>query len=126
MAPNERNQEIIERYIEGATALSLSRAYGLSEPRIRQIVVGAKKEKRVRQSTAISEVHRRLGRVVYDYRFDNNLARGFVAEKLGWSQSKLYSVENGRVDPTLMDLQDLATFMKRNIGELLNDVISRH
>jgi len=38
----------------------------------------------------------------------------------------LYNVEEGLVDPTLLDLQDIATFMKTGIGELLNNVISRH
>lgn len=126
MSNVDRDQEIVERYTEGATALSLSRAFGLSEPRIRQIVVGVKKEKRSRQSTAISEVHKRFGRKIYDFRFDNQLTRKFVAAKLGWSVSKLYSVEEGRVDPTLMDMQDLATFMKRNLGDLINDALSRH
>lgn len=126
MTHSERDQEIIERYTEGATALVLSRAFGLSEPRIRQIVAGVKKEKRSRQSCAISEAHRRLGRKVYDFRFDNQLTRASVAAKLGWSTSKLRSVEDGLVDPTLMDLQDLAAFMKRNLGELINDVFSRH
>ena len=45
MTHSERDQEIIERYTEGATALVLSRAFGLSEPRIRQIVAGVKKQK---------------------------------------------------------------------------------
>lgn len=126
MTHSERDQEIIERYTEGATALVLSRAFGLSEPRIRQIVAGVKKQKRSRQNSAISDAHRRLGRKVYDYRFDNQLTRSSVAAKLGWSTSKLRSVEDGLVDPTLMDLQDLATFMKRNLGELINDVFGRH
>lgn len=126
MNNSERDQEIIERYTEGTTALALSRAYGLSEPRIRQIVAGVKKERRTREQRPISDAHRRLGRKVYDYRFDNQLSRRFVAEKLGWSVSKLFSMEGGLVDPTLMDLQDLATFMKRNLGELINDVFSRH
>lgn len=126
MTNAERDQEIIERYIDGATALVLSRSYGLSEPRIRQIVAGVKKEKRSRQQEPLSEAHRRLGRRVYDFRFDNQLTRRFVATKLGWSIAKLVNMEQGLVDPTLLDLQDLASIMKRNLGELINDVFNRH
>lgn len=126
MSHAERDQEIIERYSQGTTALALSRTYGLSEARIRQIVAGVKKTKRSRQAQALSDTHRRLGRKVYDFRFDNQLARTYVAQKLGWSVMKLRNVEDGLIDATLLDLQDLASFMKRNLGDLLNDVINRH
>ena len=126
MSHAERDQEIIEKYREGMTALALSRAFGLSEARIRQIVAGVKKTKRTRQSKALSETHRRLGRKVYDFRFDNQLARGHVAARLGWSTIKLRYVEEGLIDPTLLDLQDLASLMKKNLGDLLNDVFGRH
>lgn len=126
MTNNERDQEIIERYASGSTATDLSRAYALSIPRIRQIVAGVKKERQGREARPISDAHKRLGRKVYDYRFDNQLTRRYVASKLGWSVSKLYNLEEGLVDPTLLDLQDIATFMKTNIGEMLNNVISRH
>lgn len=122
----ERDQEIRERYVDGSTANELSRSYGLSEPRIRQIVAGVKKGRQGRENKPVSDVHKRLGRKVYDFRFDNQLSRRHVASKLGWSVSKLYNVEEGLVDPTLLDLQDLATFMKTNIGEMLNNVTSRH
>ena len=126
MTTTERDQEIRERYTDGATANELSRSYGLSEPRIRQIVAGVKKGPQGRGQRPVSESHRRLGRKVYDFRFDNQLTRRYVADKLGWSVSKLYNVEEGLVDPTLLDLQDIATLMKTNIGDLLNNVISRH
>lgn len=126
MSTIERDQEIRERYVDGATANELSRSYGLSEPRIRQIVAGVKKGRQGRENRPVSDVHKRLGRRVYDFRFDNQLTRRYMAVKLGWSVSKLYNVEEGLVDPTLLDLQDIATFMKTSIGELLNNVISRH
>jgi len=121
-----RNQNIIECYLAGQTATELARAFGLSEPRIRQIVAGLKKGKQGRENRPVSDAHKRLGRKVYDHRFDRELSRRHVAEKLGWSLSKLANVEEGMVDPTLLDIQDLAAFMNINIGELLNNVFSRH
>lgn len=123
---NDRDQEIRERYQQGLTANELSRSFGLSEPRIRQIVAGVKKGPQARGQKAVSDAHKRLGRKVYDYRFDNQISRRQMATKLGWSLSKLYHLEEGLVDPTLLDLQDIATYMKVNIGELINNVISRH
>jgi ribosome-binding protein aMBF1 (putative translation factor) len=121
-----RNQNIVDCYMAGQTAAELARAFGLSEPRIRQIVAGLKKGKQGREHRPVSDAHKRLGRKVYDYRFDRELSRRFVADKLGWSLSKLANLEEGVVDPTLLDIQDLATFMNINIGELLNNVFSRH
>jgi hypothetical protein len=126
MSTLQRDQEIIERYQGGSTATELSRSYGLSEPRIRQIVAGIKKVRQGREQRPVSDAHKRLGRRVYDFRFDNQLSRRFMATKLGWSVSKLYNLEEGLVDPTLLDLQDIATFMKCNLGDLINNVFSRH
>ncbi len=122
----ERDQEIKERYQKGATATDLARSYGLSEPRIRQIVAGINKGRQTKTNRPISDAHKRLGRKVYDFRFDNQLTRRYMASKLGWSIAKLHNVEEGIVDPTLLDLQDLATFMKLNLGELINNAFSRH
>lgn len=122
---NDRDSRIIEAYIGGCTASELSRLFGLSEPRIRQIVSGIKKERRPATYRPISDVHKRLGLKVYDYRFDRNIKADLVAKKLGWSLSKLRQLEKGLVDPTLLDLQDITTFMNINIGDLLNNVINR-
>lgn len=122
---SERNSDIIHDYTSGRTALELSRTYGLSEPRIRQIVSGVKKTKRLGDKRPISDAHRRLGMAVYDFRFDNQMTRRSVAARLGWSVAKLFNMEQGFIDPTLLDLQDLASFMKRNLGELLDNVLNR-
>ena len=129
MTNSDRDQEIRERYAEGGvTAASLSRAYALSIPRIRQIVAGMKKPKGGKfgqTQQPISKLHQRLGRKVYDYRFDSQLTKKFVADKLGWSVSKLTLVERGQVDLTLLDIQDLTTLMKQTPGEFIDDVSRR-
>ena len=127
MNNEDRDQEIRERYAAGGvTAASLSRAYALSIPRIRQIVAGVKKKGgQTGQPQPISKLHQRLGRKVYDYRFDGQLTKKYVADKLGWSVSKLTNVEKGYVDLTLLDIQDLTTFMKRTPGEFIDDVARR-
>ena len=120
-----RNNDIVHDYTQGSTAVELSRTYGLSEARIRQLVAGVKKTKRGGDKRPISDTHRRLGLAVYDFRFDNHMTRKSVAHKLGWSVAKLFNMEQGFIDPTLMDLQDLAAYMKQNLGDLLNNVINR-
>lgn len=129
MTNTERDQEIRERYAEGGvTAASLSRTYALSIPRIRQIVAGMKKPKGGKlgqPQQPVSKLHQRLGRKVYDYRFDNQLTKKYVADKLGWSISKLTLVERGQVDLTLLDIQDLTTLMKQTPGEFIDDVSRR-
>ena len=129
MTNSDRDQEIREKYAEGAaTAASLSRTYALSIPRIRQIVAGVEKKKGGKPGSIlqpISKLHQRLGRRVYDHRFDRQLTKQYVAGKLGWSVSKLTLVERGQADLTLLDLQDLTTFMKQTLGEFLDDVSRR-
>lgn len=123
----ERDQEIRELYAQPQhTAASLARAYGLSEPRIRQIVAGVEKDRKSRERRPVSEAHKRLGLKIYNHRWDNQLTKKAVADKLGWSVSKLHNLEQGLIDPTLTDLQDIATFMKLELGEVLKNVFSRH
>lgn len=43
-----------------------------------------------------------------------------AAGKLGWTLQKLASVEKGIIDPTLTDLMDLATYMKKGLAEVMN------
>jgi len=126
MTINERNQQIMESYAKGSTANELSRVFGLSIPRIRQIVAGVERDNPQPQNRKpISETHRKFGLRVYDFRYDAELSRRYMAEKLGWSVGKLANIEQGLVDPTLLDLQDLATFMRKNMGELLDNVFNR-
>jgi len=122
---SERNEEIVELYRYGSTATQLARTFGLSEIRIRQIVEGVKKEKKVEEKP-ITQAHRRLGVMICDYRFDHHIDRTAMAKKLGWSVRKLARLDQGYFDPTMLDLQDLATYMKKDLGELINNVFNRH
>lgn len=122
---SDRNQEIIDLYRQGSTATALARTFGLSEPRIRQIVSGVKKEKLL-ELQPISRAHKRLGVIICDHRFDQKVERKNMAQKLGWSIAKLRHIEQGLRDPTLMDLQDLASYMKKDLGALVNNVFTRH
>ena len=116
----------MESYAKGSTANELSRVFGLSIPRIRQIVAGVERDNPQPQNRKpISETHRKFGLRVYDFRYDAELSRRYMAEKLGWSVGKLANIEQGFVDPTLLDLQDLATFMRKNMEELLDNVFNR-
>lgn len=122
---SDRNEEIIDLYRNGSTAIMLARSFGLSHQRIRQIVEGVKKEKKIEEKP-ITQAHRRLGVMICDYRFDHHVDRTVMAKKLGWSVRKLARLDQGYLDPTMLDLQDLATYMKKDLGELINNVFNRH
>lgn len=123
---SDRNEEIIERYREGASANDLGRMFCLSEARVRQIVGGVKKEKKQIEKVPISRAHKRLGYLICDYRFDHKIDRKIMAQKLGWSIGKLINIDQGLRDPSLLDLLDLSTYMKLDFGDLINNAFNRH
>jgi len=49
-----------------------------------------------------------------------------MANRLGWLSKNLANIEQGFLDPSLLDLLDLSTYMKLDFGDLINNAFNRH
>ncbi len=125
----ERDLTICQDARDGKTASEIARAYGLSPRRVQQIL----RERNIRntrirptghlQATPISRVHAKIGRAVYEHRFHRHQRLSDAAEQIGWSAIKLRRVEQGVHDLTLLDMQDLAEYLKTTAIELWSSYV---
>lgn len=135
----ERDKAICEAYVAGTTAERLALDYGLSVSAIRLILRTSKvkKPKLSKEQRAVvvaakraapktfGSMHEKIGTRLSHYRsFTLMLDRPATAQKLGWSTQKLASVEQGAFNLSLIDIQDLATFMKEDVSQFLNTAVA--
>lgn len=122
----ERDNMIIEDYLNNRPMVEIRREYGLSERRIFQILskygvtVSRKRKEKGAPPRPLSGLHQSIGRRLYDYYFEAEMERPTVAEKLGVSVQVVRRMELGAHNLDLFELQDIAAFMKISVGELLD------
>jgi len=128
---NDRNMNICQDAIDGRPPAEIARAYGLSQRRVQQIL----RERNVRKTSIrpsgylpmspITRLHARIGKSVYDKRFERQQRLTEAAEEIGWSAIKLRRVEQGVHDITLLDLQDLVAYLDTTISKLWSEHVER-
>lgn len=123
---SQRDEMIIREYLEGRDMHALEREHGIQQRRIYQILrASGVTEKRVRKTDSekspLSKVHKKIGNRVYEYYFSNDMSRRQAANQIGVSMNTLRNIELGRHRLDLFDLQDIASFLKTTVGDLLNE-----
>lgn len=116
---------IVDDYVDGAELNQICREHGVGERRVFQILqqAGIKKRRtnRTDMKLPFSALHERIGQELYDYYFDRDYTRRQAANELGMSVQALRNIEIGRSQLQLVELQDIAAFMKISVGELLGE-----
>lgn len=132
---SERNNCILMDHNSGKDPGQLAREHGLSRRRIQQILneLGVRKESLKNRQKAdkssidvmpVSKLHAKIGLIVYQFRYDRNLSAVQAAEEIGWSMRKLRSVEQGLKDITLLDIQDIAAYLKMDPADFWRSNVS--
>lgn len=125
---NPRDVELARRYLnESISVERLALEVGLSTIRVKQILKaqGVTKEQRsplakIAEDRSLSPRHVRIGKQVAHYRsFNLSVDRTFFAQEIGWSTTKLSSVEKGTFNLTLIDLDDIARTLGKPLHVLL-------
>lgn len=126
----ERDAKICHRYLtESISAARLGLDIGLSEQRVRQILKSAgitvknkAPELAGGDDGTLSPLHSKLGKKLLTYRsLTLGVDRPYFAEKIGWTNQKIASVEKGTYNVSLMDLQDLARIFETTVSGVLAD-----
>lgn len=124
MDDNDR-QELVEDYTSGTRNVwELEEIHGIGRRRIEQIVeaAGCSLRKQPRKGTVrISDLHRRIGVRLIDYRYDQGLDAFDVSNALGITKIRYARIENGTEKLELLDLQRLAGFLKITVAKLIEE-----
>lgn len=123
MDTKERDQGILRDWQEGRPVGEICREHGIGQRQYYAILSKqSPPEGRIKRRGAerqpVSAVHQRIGLRLYNFYFSKSFDRTTAANKLGWSALRLRSVEQGFVDLTLFELQDIAGFLRTTVGEL--------
>lgn len=120
----ERDRCIREDYVQDRKEVQeLARAYGLTTRRIQQIIVaGNIPLRKPRRGVPVSSGHERIGRLLYNYRFDRGISNLDAARDLGWSIIRLRNVERGLADITVTELIDISAYIGRSAAELCKEL----
>lgn len=120
-----RNKCICEDYTDGKEIPELSRTYGITNKRVRQILneheIERRTPKRGRYAPVLSRVHERIGLDLYHYRAERGIEAVDAANDLGWNVIKLQRVEAGQKELELLDIINLATFLETTVSHLLRE-----
>lgn len=132
MNAKERDALIAQKYLdENATAASLAIDFGLSVPRIYQILAdqgvskggaSAPRAPRGEGGRTLSQVHVNIGLKLYRQRkLLDNVEREHASEQLNWSVKRIALVEKGETQLTLTDLIHLAQYLGLTVAQLIDD-----
>ena len=121
----DQKAALLTDYKDNRSVREIGREFGISERQVYNILStlpGFERRKKTRTETRLpmSKVHEAIGLRLYDF-YHFRMERRDAANRLGWSSQSLRMAEQGFMDLTLFDLQDLATFMDISIGDLLNE-----
>jgi hypothetical protein len=111
-----REECIKADYVQGNLMSEIAREHGLSIRRIQQITqeksLRAERQARIKISKQpISSMHAKLGRALFNHRYDLALTVTEAAKRIHWSTIRLRRAEKGFIDFTLMDVQDLTGYL---------------
>lgn len=119
-----RDDYIVEDYASGLEIPEIARGQGLTSRRVTQILAEKGVELRPRRSRfeqrPLSARHERIGKLIYDHRFDLGEERIDAANRIGWSVHQLKKAEAGLKELELLDLLDIATYTGKTIEEVIN------
>jgi len=127
---NERDEQVAQDYMDGMSVPALANVYGLSKPRIWQIlnrkgVSGSTERKQVRRVPMyvkpITPVHELLGRRLAEFKLERMIDARELSQRLNWSVKKLTAMEKGRKDLTLTELMEVSRLFKIPIGAILSE-----
>lgn len=120
----ERDALIVQEYLSGRNVAEICREHKIGERQFYSIVARSPLTEGRREARAprkpLSQVHLAIGRHLHDYYFSRSFDRTSAANKLGWSALRLRNVEQGFVDLTLFELQDIVAFTRTPIEILFN------
>jgi len=119
----DRDQYICDDYTTGKEVHELSRAYGISERRVGQILQANGITRRPRSLIAkasLSQVHTRVGLHLYTFRFNKGIGPHDAANDLGWTVIKLRKIEKGTTEVELLDLLDIAAYTETRLMEIID------
>jgi len=129
MTKDERDQQIVQSYLDGLSAPAVARSFQISEALVRKILAAKGVKASDRQSTApkdstmsktFSRTHEKLGeRLAFCRSMEIKQSRHEAALKIGWTVHKLAAIEKGVFNVTLIDLQDISTYTKKSIADLI-------
>lgn len=119
-----RDEIIVQEYLEGLPVPEIARNNQLGDRRIYQIlhkngIDPNRGRKALKEPEPLSALHARIGRRLYEFYWDKQMLRAHAANRLGWSSTRLRSVEQGTFNLTLFELQDIAGFLNEDIARLL-------
>lgn len=121
----KRDRDICKDYLESGKSIDeLTRLYGLSSRRIRQVLdVGNIKLRPAARSNqlCLSGLHRRIGTHLYNYRFDLGREIGGVADDLSMSMIRVRQIERGIGKLELLEILDIASYTKTSLARLLEE-----
>lgn len=132
MTPKERDACIAHKYLEeNATAASLAEEFGLSVPRIYQILQdqgvskggsSAPRAPKGEGGKVVSQVHVNIGLKLYHQRkLLQNVERDIVSEQLKWSVKRIALVEKGEYQLSLSEFLQLAEYLQISPAQLIED-----
>jgi hypothetical protein len=104
-------------YVNGNLMSEIAREHGLSVRRIQQITQekSLRDERKTLKKVSkqpVSGMHAKLGRDLFNRRYDLALTVTEAARRIHWSTIRLRRAEKGLVDFTLMDVQDLVGYLE--------------
>ena len=103
-------------YVRGKLMTEIARENGLSIRRIQQITqeksLRAERQALIKTGKQpVSGMHARLGRALFNHRYDLALTITEGAHRIHLSTIRLRRAEKGLIDFTLMDIQDLTGYL---------------
>jgi hypothetical protein len=103
-------------YVQGKLMTEIARENGLSIRRIQQITqeksLRAERQARIKISKQpVSGMHAKLGRALFNHRYDLALIITEAAKRIHWSTIRLRRAEAELIDFTLMDVQDFTGYL---------------
>lgn len=115
-----RAQQILADYQDGASVTEVATMNGVSTRWVYVVLKehGVSREPR-RRRRPLSPIHYHIAVLLREDAFDMGLDRASMANKLGWSYQKMASVMQGTSELSILDLQALSTFLKRDYNELM-------
>ncbi|AJD82960.1 hypothetical protein PJWF_00066 [Achromobacter phage JWF] len=128
MTKDERDQQVVQSYLDGQSGPAVARSFQISEALVRKILAAKGVKATHRSSTAssdnmnktLSRTHEKLGeRLAFSRSMEIRQTRQEAALKIGWTTHKLAAIEKGVFNVTLNDLLDISTYTNKGIAELV-------
>lgn len=115
----ERSLQLVADYQEGASVAELAKTYGVSDRWVYVILKEAGIKTTRRRRRPLSPLHYHIAVILREDIFDMGVTNAVAANRMGWTYQKLSSALQGTAELTILDLQTLSTFLKREYNDLM-------